>query len=174
MKYIFLAIVLWLSNFNTKAQDTSSLLKYVGKYESSGFVVQVAINNGSLVLVVPGAPLQEMVQQGGNKFKTYTFGEETFIFVEKNGKVESLISQRSKGSVRMKRISDTIDDFNAVESLLTLKKSTEHFTFLYSKTDLVSIDIIANRLETNYEKKTNDFKIEKLPITTVRVYPIME
>jgi hypothetical protein len=166
-----LITLLWLSMASVKAQNTSSLLKYIGKYETNGFVVQVAINNGSLVLVVPGAPLQEMRQQEGNTFKTDTFGDETFSFEEKKGKVESLISQHSNGSLKFNRVSDKVDDFNSGDSLLTLKESTEHFTFLYSKKDLVSVVTIANKLETNYDKITNDLKVGKLPITIVRIYP---
>jgi hypothetical protein len=152
-------------------EPNNPVSKYIGKYAVEGMIVQVALNNNSLILMVPGAPLQQMIPVGANKFKTDTFSDEVFLFVEKNGKIEQMISQRPGQSLELKRISSTPDDFNQGDSLLPLRKATDHFAFLYSKTDSIDIDLIAKRLEGNYRKMLNDFKIEKLPVTVVRIYP---
>jgi hypothetical protein len=148
-----------------------NLSKYTGKYEVNGMIVQVGLINKALVLVVPGAPFQEMISSGINKFKTDAFSDETFLFVEKNGKIEKLISQRGGSSVELKKLSDTIDNFNEGDSLMELRRSTAHFQFLYSKTDSARIDPIADSLEVNYHRILADLKVEKMPVTTVRIYP---
>lgn len=150
------------------------LSKYIGKYETNGMVVQVTINNGSLVLVVPGAPLQELIPVAANRFKSDSYDDSFFRFDEREGKVEQMISESPGGSLELKKISVTADPINAGDFLLTLKKSTEHFTFLYSETDSISVDHIAVQLERNYHKIINDFKIGKIPVTVVRIYPDMQ
>ncbi len=161
-----------LSMLCASAQSTDTLSRYVGKYQTVNLIVQIAISDKSLVLLVPGAPLQELIPFETNKFRSDALSDEIFHFIEKNGKIQNLTSIRASGeSLQLTKISDHVDNFNGADSLLVLKKSTEHFIFLYSKIDTASIDIISKGLENNYEKILADFKIENLPITNVRIYP---
>jgi hypothetical protein len=148
-----------------------NIAKCPGKYEANGTIVQVALVNRGLVLIAPGAPVQKLRSVGTNKFKTDAFGDEIFIFVENNGKVQALVSQHAGQSLELKKIADIPDDFNNHDSMLTLKRSTKHFIFLYSPIDSVSVVQIAERLEGNYKKILSDFKLKKIPPTTVRIYP---
>ena len=124
-----------------------------------------------LVLVVPGAPLQELSQVEKHMFRSNAFSDATFRFVEKNGKIIEMISEGPGESVKLTKFSDTPDDFNGADALLVLKKSTAHFTFLYSSIDSTSVSHIANKLEGNYQKILTDFKMQSIPVTTVRIYP---
>ena len=175
---LFLVIPLCLSVFTATAQHNingvANARKYIGKYETNGMVVQVALLKKSLMLIVPGAPVQQMVSEGGNKFKTDAFSDEVFLFAEKDGKITNMVSQRQGQSLEFKKISDIPDDFDNSDSLLVLKKSKEHFVLLYSEIDSVSVNYIADKLEEDYRRILNDFKIDKLPITTVRIYPDRE
>jgi hypothetical protein len=126
--------------------------------------------NKSLVLIVPGAPVQELVSAGADKFKTKAFSDELFLFTGKNGKIDEMTSQRSGQSFSFKKTSDIPDNFNKADSLLILKKSTAHFRLLYSNRDSVSVDQIAAKLEHDYTRILRDFKLKKLPVTTVRIY----
>lgn len=164
---LFLICFLCLSLFAASSQN----IKYTGKYEANGMVVQIAIKNKSLVLVVPGAPLQELVPAGAGKFKSPTFSDELFLFVENNGKVTEMVSQRSGQSLSFKKIADAPDNFNQADSLLTLRKSSAHFRFLYSEMDSLIINTIVQKLEADYKKILGDFKLKKLPVTHVRIYP---
>ncbi len=136
--------------------------------------MQIAQIDSSLVLIVPGAPPQLLIHVEGNKFKTNTFGDESFTFSEKNGKVEEMISQRTGGSLKLKKISDTPDNLNDTDSLLPLRKTTDHFSFYYSHVDSGEINALADKLESDYLKIVSDFKIENLPTTVVRIYPDLQ
>lgn len=177
---LFLILLPWLSMLSVQAQTglpqntNPAFSKYVGKYGKEGLVVQVALNNGALVLVVPGAPLQEMIRLEPNKFKTNTSDDEVFSFSEEKGKITKMISQGSGGSLILEKISDTVDNFNGADSLLTLRKSTEHFNFLYSEIDSVGINHVASTLERDYRKILSDFKIKEIPVTIVRIYPTLK
>jgi len=159
----------------TKAQNnikkSGNIEKYVGKHEANGMIVQVAVIKKTLLLIVPGAPVQKMIPAGVNKFKTDVFGNEIFLFVGKKGKIETMVSQRPGQSLELKKVSDTVDNFNKNDLLLTSKKSTEHFILLYSNIDSISVHHIAGKLEGDYKRILSDFKIKKLPVTTARIYP---
>lgn len=147
---------------------------YSGKYETNGMIIQVAMVNKSLTLIVPGSPLQKMIPAGTDKFKTNSFSNEIFVFVRKNGKIESMISQQQSGSLELKKISDTPDDFNKPDSLLSLKRSTRHFRLLYSPVDSTNIDLIAGKLEADYSRILKDLKVKNIPVITVRIYPTLK
>jgi len=172
---LFLIIPLCLSLFISNAQNNTGEVpnagKYIGKYEVNGMVVQVALLKQSLVLIVPGAPIQQMVAEEGDRFRTNAFSDEVFLFPEKDGKVINMISQRQGQSLGFNKISDTPDDFDKRDSLLVLKRSREHFIFLYSENDSVTVNQIADKLEKDYRRILNDFNIKELPVTTVRIYP---
>jgi hypothetical protein len=144
---------------------------YTGKYETNGMVVQVALIKKSLVLIVPGAPLQKLIPAGTDRFRSNSLSDEVFLFTRKNGKIETMVSQRPGQSLELKKISDTPDDFNKADSLLTLKRSTRHFRFFYSKIDSVSINLIASKLENSYNKILADLKVKEIPVVAVRIYP---
>jgi hypothetical protein len=153
------------------AKTDPSLAKYLGKYQTGGMVVQVASYKDSLVLVVPGAPLQQLIWVRQNEFRSGSFDEASFIFVEEGGKVTRMISSMPSGSIELQRMSDTPGSLNAVDSLLSLNKSTEHFQFLYTPADSSTITYIAEHLERNYARILRDFNLKTIPITEVRVYP---
>ena len=172
----FLVIPLCFLAYTVRSQNpgrqSGNGSAYVGKYESNGTIVQVALVKKALVLIVPGAPVQLLKPIGANQFKTDAFSDEIFLFIEKNGKIETMVSQRPGMSLELKKISDTADNFNKQDSLLTLKKSTAHFIFLYNNSiDSVSVMHIAEKLDEDYKKVLQDFKVKKMPVTTVRIYP---
>lgn len=161
------------ANSQNKGKAQSGLSKYTGKYEVNGMIVQVAVEKKSLLLYVSGAPPQQLMPAGVNTFKTNTFSDEAFVFVEKAGKIEAMMSQRAGQSLELKKISDSTDDFNKGDLMLVLKKSSKHFSFLYSAIDTSSIQAIADRLEANYYRILSDLKVKKMATTTVRIYPDM-
>ena len=169
----------WLLVFAAYAQtgadkNRSAFSKYVGKYETNGLVVQVTVHEDALVLVVPGAPLQKMIWLGDYKFKSDSYEDALFVFGEKDGRINRLESQNPGYSIELEKVSDIADKLDATDSLLTLTKSTEHFTFLYSELDSVSILQLLIRLEDDYHRILRDFGLKSLPKTKVRVYPNKE
>src|SRR5688572_27071536 len=141
----------------TDRQPTAvDLSKFAGKYEVNNNVIQVAVVGEKLAMYVPGAPVQELKNVGLNKYKSTSFDDEVFSFVRQNGKVVEMVSDRKKQSTTLKKISDTPDNFNQNDSLLTLKKSTAHFSLLYTTMDSLSIELIAGKLEDNYKKIAGD------------------
>jgi len=144
---------------------------YAGKYETNGFMVQVAIYHDTLMLVVPGAPLQKLIPSGNHRFKSADYDDSFFLFVAEGKKITRMVSQGSNNSVELIKVSDKPDALNKGDSLLSEKKSTRHFTFLFSDIDKTTADTIAATLERQYQKIVTDFKIKTLPIITVRIYP---
>jgi hypothetical protein len=166
---LFPVFILCFSTLLTNAQKTKN--PYTGKYEANGIVVQVALIKKSLVLIVPGAPIQKMVPAGVHQFKSSSFSDEVFHFVMKNGKTEAMISQRGEQSMELKKISDIPDDFTNTDRLLPLKRSTKHFRFLYTWIDSANINLIVSRLEADYTKILADLNVKKIAVVTVRIYP---
>ena len=110
---IFLVIALLFSFVCSIArQSPANLSKYTGKYAANGMVVQVAIVDKKLALIVPGAPVQALKPAGVNKYQSASFADEVFLFTERSGKIEEMVSQRGSQSLTLKKISDTPDDFN--------------------------------------------------------------
>jgi hypothetical protein len=168
--------ILVLMTFSVYAQTVSqstkpSLLRYIGQYETNGFAVHVTLHHGRLVLVVPGSPIQNLIWLEGNKFRSDSFDDAVFTFSEVHGEVVGVVSQGGGNSVELTRISNAQYRLDATDSLLTMQTSTNHFTFLYSEIDSLIIGQLAVRLEKDYDKILADFALDKLPKTTVRVYP---
>ena len=158
-----------------KKQDPNPQARYVGKYGMDGNVIQFALQNGSLVLVVPGAPIQELEYLGKNKFQSKVFTGQHFVFVESNGAVVEVNTGAQEGAFKGKKVSDRVELLSiAMDSLLLLKKSTEHFLLRYSSVDAGVVDSIAMDMEKNYTRILHDFKLEKIPMITVRIYPDLE
>ena len=97
----FLPLLIVFAAYSQTARNTSdpSLLRYVGKYETNGFAVQVTIHEGRFVLVVPGSPLQDLIWLKDNKFRSDSFDDAVFIFTEQDGRVTTLVSQGGGNSV---------------------------------------------------------------------------
>jgi hypothetical protein len=172
-KYL-LVIPLCFLTYIIKSQNlelSSGNRSYVGKYESKGMIVQVAVIKKELVLIVPGAPVQQLKPIGANKFTTNTFRDEIFLFIRNKGKVISMLNRQGVRSLELKKISDVADNFNGCDSLLTLKKATRHFVFLYSSIDSVTVFLVAERLEASYKKIVTNLKVMNMPVTVVRIYP---
>ena len=159
-----------------KTQDPNPHARYVGKYEMDGNVIQFALQNGRLVLVAPGAPIQELEYRGKNKFQSKVFKDQLFVFAEVNGQVVEVSTGAGQGaSFKGKKIADDVELLSvAMDSLLTFQKSTEHFFLRYSGVDAVIADTIAMDMEKNYTRILHDFKLEKIAMVTVRIYPDLE
>jgi hypothetical protein len=175
----FVILLPWLVVFAAHAQTgadkkRSEFSKYVGKYETNGLVVQVTFHEEALVLVVPGAPLQKLLRLVDHKFKSDSYEDALFVFGEKDGKINLLKSENQGNVIELQKVSDIADKLDATDSLLTLMKSTEHFTFLYGEIDSLSIRQLVIRLEDDYHRILSDFGLKSLPNTKVRVYPNKE
>jgi len=144
---------------------------YAGKYEANGFMVQIAIHHDTVTLVVPGAPLQKLLPLGDHKFKSADYDDSYFLFVAEGKKITRMISQSANNTVELIKISGKPDALNRGDSLLTLKKSTTHFTFLFSDIDKTTVDTVGTILESQYQKIVTDFHLTGLPVITVRIYP---
>jgi hypothetical protein len=178
MQRSLLIIVIVLYGLSIKAQSNSGKkneinpnARFVGKYEIEGSAIQFAFHKGKLVLIVPGAPIQELESVGDNRFKSTVFKDQQFVFAENSGVTEVIIEE-PRGNLKGKKIANEVEILSmALDSLLVLKKSTEHFLFLYSAIDSITVDTIATDMEKNYKRILNDFKLKKIPIVTVRIYP---
>lgn len=158
-----------------KSQDPNSYARYVGKYEMNGNAIQFALQNGRLVLVVPGAPIQELKYLGKNKFQSTVFTDQHFVFKENKGDVVEVTTGEQQGAFNGKKIADEVELLSvAMDSLLTFQKSTEHFLLRYSGIDAAIVDTIAMDMEKNYNRILRDFKLDKIPTVTVRIYPDLE
>lgn len=157
---------------NVKATRKNEYIRFVGKYEMDGGVIQFALEKGRLILIVPGAPVQLLKFEGKNRFRSTVFEDQYFVFVEAGGKITDVKSEDKRGTVKGKKISDNAEvSSTAMDSLLVSRKSTEHFLFLYSAIDSVTVDTIATDMEENYKRILNDFKLKEIPPVTVRIYP---
>lgn len=155
--------------------ETNPNAHFVGKYAMDGSEIQFALLKESLVLIVPGAPVQGLKKVGKNKFKSRVFRDQHFVFVENGGKVTEVISEDPRGISKGEKIADEVQVLSiAMDSVLIFRKSTEHFLFLYSAIDSISVDTIAMDMEKNYKKIRNDFKLKYIPNITVRIYPGLE
>jgi hypothetical protein len=154
-------------------KETDPNSRFVGKYEMEQVVIHFTLHKEALILIVPGAPLQELKSVGKNKFISAVDKDMNLVFVENNGRVTGVILEEQRGTSNGKKVSD--DQVKilsiAMDSLLVLRKSTEHFLFMYSATDSIAVDTIAIDMEKNYIRILNDFKLEKIPNITVRIYP---
>jgi hypothetical protein len=160
---------------NAKADVIAKINQYarfVGEYDLEGTVIQFALQNDVLFLIVPGAPIQELKAIAANEFKSAIFKDQRFIFTESNGKIIAVTSKDQRGVHEGKKISNSVLVSSvAMDSLLVLRKSTEHFLFLYTVIDSVSLDSIAADMEKNYKRILNDFKLRSIPNVSVRIYP---
>lgn len=147
---------------------------YAGKYETNGFVVQVIVYHDTLTLVVPGAPPQKLIPSGEHRFKSADYADSYFSFIAEGKKVIRMISQGANNSVELVKVSDKPDALNRSDSLLTRKKTTNHFTLLFSDGDKTTADTIAGKLESKYQKIMTDLNVKTLPMITVRIYPTAE
>jgi hypothetical protein len=175
-----LLFLLVLSMVYTTAQqgkldkNPGSLGKFTGKYELNGMVVQILPAKSYLQLLVPGAPVQELKETAPGRFKSDAFLDEIFRFEEKNGKVEKLISERGGTVTTLQKISDQVDNYNSVDSMLVAARSSKHFKFYYSKrnkSDGPYIDRLIAQLEGNYGRILKDLKVSTTPAIIVRIYP---
>lgn len=182
MQRSLVIVLIMLYGFSLKGQSHSGKrneanpnARFVGVYELEGSVIQFALQKRALVLIVPGAPIQNLKNSGKNKFKSSDFKDQHFVFVENSGKVTEVICEQSRRTFRAKKISDKVQVLSvAMDSLLPLRKSTEHFRFMYSAIDSISVDTIAIDMEKNYKRILNDFKLKNIPTVNVRIYPGLE
>lgn len=176
--FIFLCALILKAQTNPETQpddkmQINKLSRFAGKYEMNGTVIQFALLHETLVLIVPGAPLQPLKPTAENEFESATFSDQQFTFTETSGKVIAVVSKDHRGTVTTgKKISDNAEiTSQAMDSVLVLRKSTEHFRFLYSAIDSSGIDTIAINMENSYKRILDDFKLQNIPTVSVRVYP---
>jgi hypothetical protein len=185
MKRCFLIVLISITGFSVNAQSTSQLSerkkaanpdgRFVGKYEMNGNTIQFALQSDSLVLIVPGAPIQQLKYVGGNKFQSRVFTDQFFEFTETNGEVTEVNTGERDGAFKGKKIAAEVTLLSEVmDSLLIVQKSTEHFLFRYGVGDSVAVDTIAMDMEKNYTRILLDFGLESIPRVTVRIYPDLE
>jgi len=94
--------------FTRKAQtvDPAILEQLAGSYETPGgakFQV-VAKEGGSLAIVFPGSPEDELIPYKGLQFRTKEFSDVVFEFVMEGGQVKSLKQRDASGEYTFKRI----------------------------------------------------------------------
>lgn len=94
--------------FTRKAQtvDAAILEQLAGSYETPGgakFKV-VAKQGGSLAIVFPGSPEDELIPYKGLQFRTKEFSDVVFEFVMEDGHVKSLKQRDASGEYTFKRI----------------------------------------------------------------------
>jgi hypothetical protein len=158
-----------------KTRHANPYARYVGKYEMNGNVIQFALQDDLLVLVVPGAPIQELEYRGKNNFQSRVFKDQLFVFAEVNGEVVEVTTGEGQGAFKGKKISNNVVLLSiSMDSLLTFQKSTEHFLLRFSGPDAVIVDSIGMDMEKNYSRILHDFELEKIPMVTVRIYPDLE
>lgn len=148
-----------------------SKARFVGKYQLEGVVIQFALMEKDLVLIVPGAPVQELKPVGKNKFRSKAFKDQLFTFTGKD-EITGVISKNTQGTSTGTKISNEVTILStAMDSLLTLSKRTDHFIIRYHPADASLADSIATGMEKKYQKILRDFSLKHMPLTTVRVYP---
>ena len=151
------------------------LKRFVGRYETQGGVIQFALEDDRLVLVVPGAPIQHLANIDRNSFESTVFRGQYFRFEEEKGKVVAVIIEGNGDPAKAKKISDHVKVLsNAMDSVLVLKKSTQHFLFLFGASDANAVDTIALQMEENYTRILGDLKLKEIPTVKVRVYPDLQ
>ncbi len=166
------AIILQAQPNSTSEKGKYPHSRFVGKYQMEAAVIQFAIQNDVLVLVVPGAPIQKLKSIGKNRFKSTVFIDQIFAFEEESGKVTGVVSADGSRTVRGEKISDQSElESISMDSILPLRKSTRHFLFLYGPTDSITVDSIAIEMERSYNKILSDFKLKRIPNVAVRIYP---
>src|SRR5688572_6170056 len=154
MKRCLLILLISITALSVNAQSNSPLserkraanpnLRFVGKYEMSGNIIQFALQSDSLVLIVPGAPIQQLEYLGENKFKSKVFKDQLFVFTETNGEVREVNATGQDRVLKGKKIGTEVELLSIImDSLLILQKSTEHFVFRYGAGDSVTVDSIA-------------------------------
>jgi len=168
---LIIALIFCSSFSQAQSRARNQNARFVGKYQLGGTVIQFALINQGLVLIVPGAPVQELKAVGKNKFQSQVFSDQVFTFLG-NGKIDSVISRSTRETLRGVRVSSEVKILSVtMDSLLTASKRTPHFIVRYHPDDSGLIDSIAAGMEKKYDKILHDFSLQGLPFTTVRVYP---
>ena len=173
MRY-FHCLVLIIS-IKTYSQNSLSPSVLTGTYSfDNGMTVQVKQKNKSLYLITTGNPLQQLNKIDINRYESATIKGDSFEFSRKKDSV-SLTVTNAMGKLKATKISNKVFDYTqSMDSLLPLKKKSEHFEYWYSKADTSTIDSIDAHLENSYDKILADFHIRQLPVTTVKVYPDLQ
>ena len=167
--FIQLALIfLFTDSFS---QENIPLKQLSGQYQfNNGMTVQFALKKDKLYLITPGNPLQEMQSTGTNQFRSTTLKNDLFSF--KAGDTVRLFIKNDQGELQGTKVSDrVIDHGEAMDSAITLRRSSPHFEFWFSETDNKNVDSLIPYLENNYTKILTDFRLPSLPVTRVKIYP---
>jgi hypothetical protein len=160
-------------NFKKSKAPDPDFSRFAGTYEMETGIIHFTVHQGALVLIVPGAPIQKLKLLGKNTFKSTISTDLQLVFTEDQGTITGVVSTEHRGTFKGKKITnDQVKILSlTMDSILVLSKSSAHFTFLYSPIDSISVDTIASDFERNYNRILKDFKLERLPRITVRIYP---
>src|SRR5690606_30874184 len=109
MQRCLVIFLFMLYGFSSRGQSITNNIeapnaRFVGGYEMEGTVIQFSLQKEALVLIVPGAPVQNLENVGKNEFKSTVFKDQHFVFVEHSGKVTEVISEQSGETFRGKKI----------------------------------------------------------------------
>jgi hypothetical protein len=168
---LIIAITFYTLSLHAQAGTGGPNARFVGKYDLGKTTIQFAQINQNLVLIVPGAPVQELKPLGKNKFQSQAFKDQLFTFTGEK-EINSVISQNTLETLTGKKISSEVRVLSiAMDSLLTLSKQTTHFIIRYHPADSTLADSIATNMEKKHRKILKDFSLKRMPLTTVRVYP---
>lgn len=165
-----------LFQLNVSAQDKIPLAHLEGKYQfDGGMAIQFMIKHEILFLITPGNPLQEMQSSGKNEFLSKTIKGDQFLFEQNAQDSIYVIIKNAQGTIKGTKTSGQVTDYSeSMDSLLTVKKSSDHFEFWFSEIDIKNIDSLIHYLEKDYSRILNDFKLQDIPKTRVKIYPDLQ
>jgi len=173
LKHIILFAFILLSN-ESFSQQNIPMDQLRGLYQfNNGMTIQFSLKKDKLYLITPGNPLQEMENTGGNQFRSVTLKNDLFSFIKRD--TIHVIIKTDQGELDGTKISDNVTDYtSAMDSVITLRRSSPHFEYWFSETDNKSVDSLIPYLENNYKRILNDFRLSALPVTRVKIYPDMK
>jgi hypothetical protein len=83
--------------------DPIILIKYSGKYESSGQIMEVFLKDDKLFLLIPGQPNYELIPYKTDKFRFMQFADFTVTFIKENGNITAFDLTNPSGVNRFVR-----------------------------------------------------------------------
>ena len=155
------------------AQQNIPLTELAGQYRfDEGMIIQFTVKQNRLYLITAGNPLQEMGATGKNQFRSTTLKEDLFTFESNENKVITLTIANDRGILKGTKTTDPVVDHSEVmDSILTGRRSSEHFECWFNASDAPHIDSLLLYLEKDYARILKDFKLSSLPTTRVKIYP---
>src|SRR5688572_15842560 len=154
------------------AQQNIPLTQLTGQYRfDGGMIIQFTVKQNKLFLITPGNPLQEMDAMGKNKYRSTTLKGDLFSFETGENKVITLTIANDRGILKGTKTTDpVVDNSEVMDSIVTERRSSEHFECWFNASDEAHIDSLLLYLEKDYPRILKDFKLSTLPPTRVKIY----